>query len=172
MRDSSGPNPEKISPEALREAALRYLDVRDASVDQLRRVLLRRVLRYGDEGTRDAAAAEIEALLSRFVDSKLLDDQRYAEGVVQSLARRGASRLKIQKKLMDRGLADALIGQALELREEGEPMGEEASARIFVQKKRLRVKYDLSDYSQRQKALAALARQGFSFEVASRALDL
>lgn len=175
-RDRSGSPPDKdarkITADALREAALRYLNTRDASVEQLRRVLQRRVSRYGTGEAKAKALSDVEALLQRFLESKLLDDRRYALGLCRSLSERGASTLKIQGKLLERGLDAALVAEQLRALAEDESLSEDKSARIYAEKKRLRQRYDLSDYAERRKALSVLCRQGFSYDVAQRALDL
>lgn len=165
-------NPAKLSEEALHEAALRYLDRQDASVEQLRRVLERRLLRYGDESLREEVEQRIEELLLRFQESRLLDDQRFAAGLAESQRRQGGSIPLIRQKLLSRGLPEALVEATLDSFSEDSELSDFASASEYARKRRLKTKYDLSDPKQRQKALASLARQGFSFDVARRVLEL
>lgn len=165
-------SPDKLTCEALREAALRYLDKQDASVDQLRRVLERRIVRYGDEASRPSALRAIEEILARLKASRVLDDDRFARGLAESQRRRGASLPKVRQKLRARGLGEEEMAAALESLSDNEDLSDDASAQIYARKRRLRERYDLKDPKQREKALASLARQGFSFDVARRALGL
>lgn len=166
-----GPDPSKLSDDSLREAALRYLDRQDASVEQLRRCLRRRVYRYGDEELRPDAHARIEALLIRFQASNILDDARFASALVQNSRRRGASLPKLRMKLLFRGLSNDQVDVAIDEIKNDEELSDEASALAYAKKRRLRERYDLNDPKERNKALSALARQGFSFEVARKVLE-
>jgi regulatory protein len=166
------PDALKLSEDSLREAALRYLDKQDASVDQVRRVLRRRVYKYGDEQSMPSAYDEVERLLARFIESKILDDQRYASALAESQRRRGASLAKVRQKLRARGLADEHMETALEALSTNEELTDEASASTYARKRRLLERYDIRDPKQREKALASLARQGFSFEVARQVLGI
>ncbi len=165
---------ERVSPTALDRAALDYLNRYDASVEQLRRVLLRRVKRYAWGTLRDRAEVDVERLLERFVVSRLLDDARYAEALARGLRARGSSTLGIRQKLRSRGVSAELIESALEAlakhHGEGAEDPELVAARAYARKRRLTTRYDLTNPAERQKALAALARKGFSFSIAARAL--
>ncbi len=163
----------KVTEEALGEAALRYLDRQDASVEQVRKVLRRRIYKYAEVDGRRDAYERAERILSRLVESRVLDDERYARAYAESLRRRGASRPKLLQKLKGRGLGDEIVQGALEgLSSDDEELSDEGAARTYARKRRLQERFDLSDPKQRQKALAALARQGFSFDVARRVLGL
>src|SRR5690606_2880890 len=97
---------------------------------------------------------------------------RFSRGLAESLRRSGGSLPIIREKLRTRGLSDASIEDALQFLGEDPELSEEAGAREYARKRRLIQRFDLSNPQERQKALAALARQGFSFEVAMRALEL
>lgn len=171
-RNAPRPDPAKLSEEALREAALRYLDRKDGSVEQVRRSLRRRISRYADESTAADALDAAERVLVRLQAAQLLNDARFALAFAQGQRRRGGSTLYVRQKLMTRGLAPLDIEAALAATSVDEEYNEQSSATIYARKRRLTERYDLSDPAQRQKALAALARRGFSFEVARRALKL
>lgn len=148
----------------LADAALVYLDRYDASGSGLKRVLLRKIRAQGENSSLEPEA--IDRLIERLKSSRIIDDQRYATNLTSSLRNRGASSLKIASKLKARGVGSPEADQA---RSE-DPVGELDAAKIYAHKRRLRTRFDLADPQERQKALAALARQGFSFEVAIRAL--
>ncbi len=169
--DSKG-SADKLSPEALREAALRYLDRQDGSVEQVRRALLRRVQRYGDDTNQAGVREDIERVLQRLIEAHLLDDARFAVGFAAGQRRRGASTVLLRQKLLARGIAAEEIEAAIEAISSNEDTSEEASAEVYARKRRLLQRYDLNVPAERQKALAALARRGFSFDVAKKALGL
>jgi regulatory protein len=165
----SKPPADKTSAAALEAAALRYLDRYDASVEQLRRVLRRRLDRQAGPDAVARVERDIEQLLERYQGSRLLDDRRYAENLARGLRERGASTLRIRQKLRQRGVASETIDRVLERSASG---GSEdlRAAKAYARRRRLAQRYDLRVPAERQKALAALARQGFSFDVAARAL--
>lgn len=84
--------------------AIGLLARRDHACGELRTALARR----GYEGT--AIDAAIEALL----EEHLLDDARYAAGLVRVLAGRGQGPMRIRQALAEAGLAAALAQVALD----------------------------------------------------------
>lgn len=171
-RKTAGPDPAKLTEEALREAALRYLDRQDASVEQVRRVLGRRIFKYADVAARPEAHELVEQILRRLMESRVLDDERYARAYAESLRRRGASGPKLLQKLKARGLSEEVVQNALDGLSGDEELSDEGAAATYARKRRLRERFNLEDPKERQKALASLARQGFSFDVARRVLGL
>lgn len=165
-------DPKKLTEEALREAALRYLDRYDASVEQLRKVLLRRAQKYGGKEQSAEIRERIDQLLERFIQSRLLDDVRYCQNMVRASRERGFSTQKIKQKLLSRGIEMRLIEEQLQQVQTRDGLDDLQAAQLVVRKKRLVKKHDLTDYQSRNQALQSLARQGFSFDVAERALRL
>lgn len=160
----------KLTFEALREAALRYLDRSDASVAQLRRVLMRRVARAADPTLQKDATAQVELVLARLIEARLLDDARFAQAYAEGQRRRGTSTLGLRSKMRARGLDEQDVEAALSSTIESDLYSEEQSAMIYARKRRLVTRFDVRDPKQRQKALATLARRGFSFDIAHRVL--
>ncbi len=165
----SGPAEKKEAKEpltvaGLAEAALSYLNRYDASFQGLRRVLLRKIARDGSRAK--LTEKEVDELLLRLEGSRVIDDQRYAENLTANLRSRGASSRKIAMKLRERGIQATDAEKA----KETDRVSDLEAARTYARKRRLTSRYNLGDPAERQKALAALARQGFSFDVAVRAL--
>lgn len=160
----------KLSFDALKEAALRYLDRSDASVEQLRRVLRRRVERAESEALRQEAQRTVEVVLARLTDARLLDDARYALAFAMGQRRRGTSSLGLRAKMAARGLGSEHVEAAISATLADDEHNEEQSALIYAHKRKL-ARLDLGDLKQRQKALSSLARRGFSFDVAKRVLE-
>jgi len=159
------------------QVALAKLDRRDQTKQQLRQLLLKKAAdaRAPAEGEPDLPAtspldeARVDEVLARLEGSGVIDDRRFAEHFARGARSRGASAAKVQQKLGQRGVAASGIKDALEsLASEG--LDDLAAAQRYAERRRLRQRYDLQDPKERQKALASLARQGFSFSTAVRAL--
>lgn len=128
------------------DAAARQLSYRALSAAALRDKLI-------EKGHSEDAADYAVAWL---IERRLLDDAAYAESVVRSYARRGYGAARIRQELtrrgVDRGTAEAaLLGYA----------PEPAQLRTLLDK---RLRGDVSDRKEIDKAVAALQRRGFSWQ--------
>lgn len=149
------------------------------SVEQLRRVLRRRVDRYCRErgGPRGPGYSMAEAVIEEFVESGALNDLRFARSWVDSLHRRGDSRPRIRGKLRQKGVSGEIIAQALEeldaaVQERGaDPVLVRAAAHL--RRRRLGpYRHDPERRAERRKKdLAAMARAGFPYGVALQLVD-
>jgi regulatory protein len=153
-----------LTPEALEEAALKYLNRFDCSVSKLRshlRSLIRR--RSGDA----ALVAHADGLLERYRASGLLDDTRFAKGLAERMQERGASQRMVVQKLRARGIARDVAETAVR----SSPGSDLEAARALARRRRLGPHRPEADReANRRKDLAALARAGFDHDVAVRAL--
>ena len=120
-------------------------------------------------------AREAEKLLQdtikKFQDLGFINDKAFAIGYMNSLHKRGFSRAKIRAKFAAKGLSAELFEKALEDNNIGSD--ELWAALRYLQRKRkgpFRIKE--GDETTLQKEMAALARQGFSYDVVKKALDL
>ncbi len=170
------PGPEKktgpLSREELEAAALRYLDRFDSSRANLARVLMGYVRKAAK--TRDASggAALVDELVARYVASGLVHDGRFAGTLAAGLRRRGASRQAIVRKLRARGVSDEVAREALgSVDADAGDDPELAAARAFAKRRRLGAHRPEAERApNRRRDLGALARAGFSLDVARRAL--
>jgi regulatory protein len=160
--------PKPVTASYLRASALHYLSARSASRDMLRQVLERRCKRRLQVQSleRDIVAL-IAAALDGLVELGLLDDQRYAEGRLATLQRRGFSKRRIEMGLKQKGLDAATIRGAI-----GDDIDEAAQAKRFAERKRLgRFRPDATKAAANaQKDLRALMRAGFSYAIAAKVL--
>jgi regulatory protein len=166
--------PRPATPERLHKAALHYLERYASSTENLRRVLRRRIERSARLHGTDRAEAEgwIEPIVTRLTELGLLDDRAFAEGRVVSLHRRGASLRKIAGTLRTKGLDDDAIEGALRMLAEATPAADFAAAIRLARRRRLGPWRDPARRGDRRdRDLAALARAGFSYELASRVVD-
>jgi regulatory protein len=162
-----------LDPEAIARAALHYLERFDSSTANLRRVLMRRLRRASRDAPVDfdRAAVVIDALLERYQASSLLDDKRYARALATSLRARGSSRRAIIAKLRVRGVSSALAQAALDAVDTETADAELAAAIALVRKRRMGPHRPEGEReTERRRDLSRLARAGFSFDVARRAL--
>ena len=170
--------PRKATPKYLENAALYYLSRYATSAENLRRVMMRKVLRSAKHHGTDVedGAANIEAMIMRFLGAGLLDDGAYAKTRAESLYRRGNSARVIWGKLRQKGVEDDIISDALEALgvdlEDGQDP-ELAAAATLAKRRRLgQFATQKPTEEQREKHLAALARAGFSYDIARRVLDI
>ena len=115
-------------------------------------------------GDNPLSSTWIDALIERMRSSLLIDDARVATARVTSGRARGLSSRRIEMKLREKGVDTETAGAAMvSVDGDNKHDADLQAARIYVRKRRLRDK-------DQQKALAALARQGFSFSTAKLAL--
>ena len=120
---------------------------------ELRRALQRKAKRLAAEEKQPPPGA-IDVVMAKMERLGFLNDATVAERAVRRWRDSGASKRKVEQKLRQRGLSSTGIDAGDDL----------VAARIYVRKKRLQEK-------DRDKALASLGRQGFSYDVAKRALN-
>ncbi len=165
--------PRKVTPRYLENSALHYLKRYSATVDQVRRVMMRRVNRSLKEhgGDKAEAVGWLDALLEKLVRNGLVNDRAYAETRAHALRASGRSARVISQKLRLKGVAPDLVAQ--KLAEATQEVSEEAAARIWARKKRLGpFRRDLTTRKEhRNRDLASLARAGFSFTTAKAIID-
>jgi len=136
----------RISEKSVANAALFYLRRYAASRKRLTQVLWRKAKRVKG-GSLDEARRVIPLVVERMVRAGYLDDERLATATAASLNRAGKSGRMIALKLRLKGLPPRKIS----------PEDELEAARTLVRK--------------RKADLKKLARAGFSFDVAKRALQ-
>ncbi len=137
-----------------RERALYLLGLRDYACRELEKKLL-------TEARPEIAAQVIE----RLVDVGLLDDERYAARMAQSLSRgKGYPRRRVAQELQRRGVTRELAGNAAEELE----IEDFQQALALIEKKYYN---KMTDRLSRDKVMAALARRGFSFDAIRQAFS-
>ncbi len=167
--------PRKISAKYLENAAVFYLQRYSSTVAGLRKALIRKIDRSVREhgGSRDEHLPTVDALLGKLEGSGLLNDQSFAMHKADSLRASGRSTRVIALKLRQKGVPTAMANSQI-ARVKAEIPDDEA-AKVFAKKKRLgpfrRVADAATRKELRQKDLAAMARAGFSYDVAKRTVD-
>jgi regulatory protein len=168
----------KVTAQYLENAALYYLGRFSAASGHLRQLLVRRVDRSAKAHDTDPVLGRemVDKLIARFLSSGLLDDAAYAAGKARSLRRRGASRNVIAMKLRAKRVAPDQIAGAVgaadaDAVEDGEDAELLAAWRLARRKKIGPYRPAKARAELRMKDLAALARGGFSYDVARRVVD-
>lgn len=167
--------PRKVTPRSLENAALHYLERFATSSENLRRVLARRVDKscyHHKEIDREEALGWVADLIERYQRSGLLNDKAYAEARVAGLNRRGTATRMIRLKLMEKGVGEDDIHDAFEALHQDSDDPELAAALNLARKRRIgpyRVTGDRE--GRREKDLAAMARSGFSYDMALKVID-
>lgn len=168
------PSPKPATPARLEKAALAYLERFAASSEALRRVLRRRVRRSTELHGTDPAEGEaaIEAIVDKLTRAGFLNDAAFAKGLAESLQRRGLSQRAIALRLKAKGLAEPERQAALDHLAETRADPELEAAVAYARRRRLGpFAPPERRAARRERDLAALARQGFSFGLALRVVD-
>lgn len=169
--------PKAVDPAWLERAALHYLERYASSADNLRRVLQRKARRRifgGEDSLPDDLDVWIAALIEKLTRLKLLNDQAYAETRLRRQLAEGKSIGSIKRGMVAKGVGEAALKNAFSRMEaeRDEPISDWPAAKAYARKRRLGPYR--SDPEQRkamrQKDMAALARRGFSQDVARRIL--
>ncbi|MFZ5895800.1 MAG: regulatory protein RecX [Myxococcota bacterium] len=163
--------PLSVDAAALANAALRYLNRRDASRTKLTEHLERWLAQKAAPEQLPVLRASLRELLDRYQASGLLDDERLAHNAVRSLRARGKSARAISYKLSTQGVGAASIEAALGADRRENRDAELAAAKALVQKRRLGMfRPEAERAEKRRKDLAVLARAGFDFDTCRKAL--
>lgn len=143
---------EKAYEKALNDA-VKQLSYRDLS----KTILIEKLISKGhSEDAAEYAAAYLE-------ERKFLDDTRYAQMLLKSYSRKGYGTRRIKQELKKRGISNE---DANEVYNEYET--DYSILNSLLDKK---LKGDVSDRKEIQKAIAFLQRRGFSWSEIKKALD-
>jgi len=166
--------PKRISKTYLENAALYYLQRYATSAANLRRVLMRKVKRSCTfhQTEVDDFAPLVDELVARYTNVGLIDDKVFAQAKASSLRRQGHSGRSIIARLQVKGLTSAQIEAAMRNVDDGNEDAEIAAAHTYAKRKKLGPwrKKNITDPKDLQKEMAAMARAGFSYDIARRAL--
>lgn len=166
--------PKRMTEARLKRIIGHYLERYTTTSSHLRRLMLRRVHRAAAHHGEDPGEATgwLDDEILRLQRVGVLDDALYAADRARALARRGNGPRQIRAKLGAKGLGAAHIDAALEaLAADGRDPEWEA-ARTYARKRRMGPwAAGAVDPDTFRKHLARMARQGFGYDVARRALE-
>ena len=165
----------KISAPELEKSALKYIGKYATSIENLRKVLIRRIERSKNykEIAPEEAKQWIDIIIKKFTDANLLNDSVFAINRAKNLHRSGASRKKIIIVLKNKGINKLEINLALNTLDSEFKNTELEAALNYVRRKRLGP-YRPNDERKalRKKDLAKLAREGFLYSDAIKVIDI
>ena len=168
--DKAASKVKKISQARLQNIALWYLERFGGTRARVRHALLRRVqAAEAVHGPTPEAAGWIEEVLNTLERLGHINDAAFATSRVAKGQRQGKSRALIRQDLTRAGVAPNTIDQALDTALEDSANAELDAARTYVQRRHLGP-YRSEPELHYDKDLARLARRGFSYEIARRAL--
>jgi regulatory protein len=159
-----------VSEQYLRTLAEYYLLRWAASTAKLQKYLERRVKIAAEKGriVPEDTPHLIQNVLQQLKESGVLDDAAYATSLQKKLQARGYPQQKQRQVLRNKGISAEDANSAVAANE-----GDDFTAACLYVRKRKLGRYrgfDAAEYA--QKDLSALARQGFSYAQAKRALSM
>ncbi|PZO84021.1 MAG: RecX family transcriptional regulator [Micavibrio aeruginosavorus] len=168
--------PKRITEKYLYNSGLAYLQRFPTSVPNFRKVMLRKIdksCKHHTEQDREACLTILDKTVQEFERQGYLNDEAYLRGMINSLRRRGLSAQGIAAKLQQKGLGREITQETLQ--EHDAQSGTENpdfAAAILLTKRKKIGPFRAAKEENRNRELAALARAGFGYEYASKALDM
>jgi len=161
-----------ITQKRLQNIALYYLGRYESSAENLRRLLERRILRAERKGAAVPPEARtwIDSIIKEMLRQGYVDDGRFARSLAEKYRKAGKSQNYIRQKLTLAGVASDVQDETLSENTDDED-AELNAALLLVKKRKLgcfRREEDRALF--RKKDLAVLARAGFSYQTAVKAL--
>lgn len=162
--------PKKITETYLTNSGKFYLERFPASTEQFRRVMTRKIqksCKAHPEQLPETCFGFLESVIAKFQSIGFLNDNGYAAGLARSLKNRGWPRNRIIMRLKEKGIAPDIIEASVPEAEQGSDF---LDVLVWIKRKKL------GAYATKErefdKSLASLARAGFDYHSASRALKM
>ena len=158
----------------LKDLAFTYLEKYSPSKQQLKIYLLKKYLTKikGSKSKREVSDL-IDIILENLEKNKLINDQLYSDSKARMFLRRGYSLNKINQSLRNKGIDSDYIKETIEKIKEDKIEPDFVSALKLCKRRRIGA---LRPQANREifykKDMGILARNGFSFELSKRVLDL
>ena len=158
----------------LKDLAYGYLEKYNPSKQQLKIFLLKKYLTK-IKGTKSKKEVSniIDEILSNLEKNKLINDELYSDSKARMFLRRGYSLNKINQSLRQKGIDTEFIKQSIEKIKQDTIEPDFVSALKLCKRRRIGA---LRPQSNREifykKDMGIMARNGFSFELSKRVLDL
>ncbi len=156
----------------LERLALRYLARWESTLQGVAELLERKVRQRCDRTAEhcEPALALIPEIVERLRVLDYVDDLRFATMGLERLRRRGRSRAQIHAYMQKHGVPDSITAEVLKTDDPGAEL--QAASRLASQRRLGPYCPDpVAREANRHQHLAALARRGFSQEIALRVID-
>ena len=158
----------------MKDLAYSYLEKYNPSKQQLKVFLLKKYLtKIKGTKSKKEVTSIIEEIVSNLEKNKFLNDELYSDSKARMFLRRGYSLNKINKSLRSKGIEDKYVKLSIEKIKDNEIEPDFVSALKLCKRRRIG---PLRPEDNRElfykKDMGILARNGFSFELSKRVLNL
>ena len=158
----------------LRDLAYSYLEKYSPSKQQLKVYLLKKyLLKIKGSRSKKEVSAIIDEIILNLEKNKILNDEMYSDSKARMFLKRGYSLNKINQLLRSKGIDDKYVKQSIDKIKENEIEPDFVSALKLCKRRRIG---PLRPENNRElfykKDMGILARNGFSFELSKKVLDL
>ncbi|MCT4575656.1 MAG: recombination regulator RecX [Alphaproteobacteria bacterium] len=178
MNKTRNKKPKKITPRYLENYALYYLERFSSSSENLRRVIMTKIIRsckfYEDDNIEEKKEW-LNELIDKLQRIGYLNDEMYTNMKARSLRYSGNSKRKIAYKLRQKGLSEEMINKSIQKADKDlydSDEGELETAIKYAKKKRIgRFRTKEINEKTKEKELSSMARAGFSYDIAKKALE-
>ena len=152
--------------EKLLKYAIYYLSKYSSSKKNLEYILKKKIRRISDEKKiRLQLYKEIQIIIDKLEQLKLINDKIYAESKINSLLNQVKSKNYIKQYLIRKGVSSEIADEQISLFYEKNQNLEKENALKFAKKKNL-----LKDNKDYEKKLSRMARAGFSYNISKEIL--
>ena len=152
--------------EKLLKYAIYYLSKYSSSKKNLEYILKKKIRRISDEKKiRFQLYKEIEIIINKLEQLKLINDTIYAESKINALLNQVKSKNYIKQYLIRKGVSSEVANEQISLFYEKNQNLEKENALKFAKKRNL-----INDKKDYEKKLAKMARAGFSYEISKEIL--
>ena len=146
--------------------AVYYLSKYSSSKKNLEYILKKKIRRLTEEKKiRYELYQEINNIINKLEQLKLLNDEVFAESKINSLLIQAKSKNYIKQYLIRKGVSSKLADEQISLFYEKNQNLEKENALKFAKKRKL-----INDKKDYEKKLAKMARAGFSYEISKEIL--
>ncbi len=158
----------------LKDLAYSYLEKYNPSKQQLKVYLLKKYLtKIKGTKSKKEVTSIIDEIILNLEKNKILNDEMYSDSKARMFLRRGYSLNKINQSLRIKGIEDKYVKQSIDKIKENQIEPDFVSALKLCRRRRIG---PTRPESNRQlfykKDMGILARNGFSFDLSKRILDL
>ena len=158
----------------MRNFSYAYIEKYSPSKQQLKTYLLKKYLKLSVSGVNKTNIKDlIDVVLEDLEKSKFLNDKFYSNSKAKSLIQRGSSINKIRYYLLNKGIKDKYVNEAIKNMKDNNEDQDFFSAIKICKKKRIGPARDDNNRPLfYKKDLGILARSGFDFETSKRIIDI
>ena len=154
----------------LKKYAVTYVSKYESTKKNLEKVLKNKIIRIKDikKNEKLMLYKSIFKVIEELESKQIINDKRYTDKKILSLASQGKSKNFIISYLLHKGIEKNLINNTFKDFELHNPDWEFESAKIFVRKKIL----NFNDKKNKEKNLAKMSRAGFDYNISKKMLGL